>query len=38
LVSRVRADPFVVIMLATVALLIAAPGLALWLPERMFGQ
>lgn len=34
----IGALPFVIIMLATVALLIAMPGLALWLPERMFGQ
>jgi tripartite ATP-independent transporter DctM subunit len=30
--------PFVAIMLALVALLVAFPGIALWLPERMFGQ
>jgi tripartite ATP-independent transporter DctM subunit len=29
--------PFVAIMLALVALLVAFPGIALWLPERMFG-
>ena len=34
----VGALPFVAIMLALVALLVAFPGLALWLPERMFGQ
>jgi tripartite ATP-independent transporter DctM subunit len=30
--------PFVAIMLALVALLVAFPGIALWLPEQMFGQ
>lgn len=33
----IGALPFVAIMLAMVALLILFPGIALWLPERMFG-
>ena len=33
----VGAAPFVAIMLGLVALLVAFPGLALWLPERLFG-
>ena len=33
----IGALPFVFIMLAMVALLIAVPGIALWLPEHMFG-
>jgi tripartite ATP-independent transporter DctM subunit len=33
----IGALPFVAIMLAMVALLILFPGLALWLPEQMFG-